>query len=157
VSGLEDKDWTLQRPQPPTLPLPLVLPTLDLLSRLSRLLGPMEEVAVAAAAMRQEGNIDQSSRVDKSPAKCDKGAIALEGMVNRRFFPSWTSELPIFFAEIVLVIFSSKLTLFLFLSVQPLPVVTLTPPMVPLPTMPSTLPCARRPPRAAMLLEILLW
>jgi hypothetical protein len=33
-------------------------------------------------------------------------------MVDRRFFPSWTSELPIFFAEIVFVIFSSKLTLF---------------------------------------------
>ena len=33
-------------------------------------------------------------------------------MVDRRFFLSWTSELPIFFAEIVLVIFSSKLMFF---------------------------------------------
>ena len=43
-----------------------------------------------------------------------------------------------------------------FSSVRPLPVVTPTPPMVPLPTTPSTLPWPRRPPRAAMLLEILL-
>jgi hypothetical protein len=117
----------------------------------------MEEVAVAAAATRREGNIDRSSRVDESPAKGDKGAIALEGMVDRRFFPSWTSKLPIFFAEIILVTFSSKLTLFLFLSVRPLPVVTQTPPVVPLPTMPSTLPWPRRPPWAAMLLEILCY
>ncbi len=92
VSGLEDEDGTLQPPQPPALPLPLALPTLDLLSRLSGLLGPIEEVAVAAAATRREGNIDRSSRFHKSPAKGDKGAIALEGMVDRRFFPSWTSE-----------------------------------------------------------------
>ena len=77
VSGLKDEDGTLQRPQPPTLPLPLALPTLDLLPRLSGLLGPMEEAAVAAAATRREGNIDRSSQVDKSPAKSDKGAIAL--------------------------------------------------------------------------------
>ena len=88
LSGLKDEDGTLQSPQPPTLPLPLALPTLDLLSRLSRLLGPMEEAAVAAATTRQEGNINRSSRVDESPAKGDKGAIALEGMVDRRFFPS---------------------------------------------------------------------
>jgi hypothetical protein len=38
----------------------------------------MEEAAVAAAAAtRPEGNIDQSSRVDESPAKGEKGAIAL--------------------------------------------------------------------------------
>ena len=92
VSGLEDEDGTLQPPQPPALPLPLALPTMDLLSRLSGLLGPMEEVAVAAVATRQEGNIDRSSRVDESPAKGNKGVIALEGMVDRRFFPSWTSE-----------------------------------------------------------------
>jgi hypothetical protein len=66
---------------------------MDLLSRLSGLLGLMEEVAVAAAATRQEGIIGRSSRVDKSPAKGDKGAIALEGMVDRRFFLSWASEL----------------------------------------------------------------
>ncbi len=120
VFALEVKDGTLQPPQPPTLPLPLAHPTLYLLLPLSRLLGPMEEVAVAAAATRQEGNIDQLSRVDEIPTKGDKGAIALEGMVDKRFFPSWTSELPIFFAEIVLVIFSSNLTLFLFSSVQPL-------------------------------------
>ena len=77
MSGLEDKDGMLQPPQPPTLPLPLALPTLDLLPRLSGLLGPMEEVAVAAAAMRREGNIDRLGRVDESPAKSDKGAIAL--------------------------------------------------------------------------------
>ena len=77
MSGLEDEDGTLQPPQPPTLPLPLALPTLDLLPRLSGLLGPMEEAAVAAAATRQEGNIVRSSRVDESPAKSDKGAIAL--------------------------------------------------------------------------------
>ena len=70
MSGLEDEDGTLQPPQPPTLPLPLALLTLDLLPRLSGLLGPMEEAAVAAAAMRRE-------RVDESPAKSDKGAIAL--------------------------------------------------------------------------------
>ncbi len=58
LSGLKDEDGTLQPPQPPMLPLPLALPTLDLLSRLSGLLGPMEEVAVVMAAMRQEGNID---------------------------------------------------------------------------------------------------
>ena len=87
VPGLEDKDGMLQPPQPSTLPLPLALPTLDLLSCLSGLLGPMEEVAVAAAAMRREANIDRSSQVDKSPAKGDKGAIALERMVARRFFP----------------------------------------------------------------------
>ena len=92
VSGLKDEDGTLQPPQPPALPLPLALPTLDLLLRLSGLLDPMEEVAVAVAAMRREGNIDRLSRVDESPAKGDKGAIALEGMFNRRFFPSWTSE-----------------------------------------------------------------
>ena len=56
VSGLEDKDGTLQPPQPLTLPLPLALPTLDLLSHLSGLLGPMEEGAVAVAATRREGN-----------------------------------------------------------------------------------------------------
>ena len=61
----------------PTLPLPLALPTLDLLPRLSGLLGPMEEAAVAAVATRREGNIDRSSQVDESPAKGDKGAIAL--------------------------------------------------------------------------------
>jgi hypothetical protein len=43
-----------------------------------------------------------------------------------------------------------------FSSVRPLPVVIPTPPMMPLPTTPSTLPWPRRPPRAAMLLEILL-
>ena len=65
-------------PQPSTLPLPLALPTLDLLPRLSGFLGPMEEAAVAAAAAtRQEDNIDRSSRVNESPAKGDKGAIAL--------------------------------------------------------------------------------
>ena len=152
VSGLEDEDGTLLPPQPPTLPLPLALPKLDLLPRLSGLLGPTEE---AAAVTRREGNIDRSSRGDESPAKGDKGAIVLEGMVDRRFFPSWTRELPIFFAEIVLVICSSKLALFLFSSVRPLPVVIPTPPMVPLPTTPSTLPWPRRPPRAAMFLEIL--
>jgi hypothetical protein len=52
VPGLKDEDRTLQPPQPPTLPLPLALATLDLLSRLSELLSPMEEVAVAAAATR---------------------------------------------------------------------------------------------------------
>ncbi len=77
VSGLKDEDGTLQRPQPPTLPLPLALPTLDLLPRLRGLLGPMEEAAVAAAATRREGNINRSSQVDESPAKSDKGAIAL--------------------------------------------------------------------------------
>ena len=92
VSGLEDEDGTLQPLQPPALPLPLALPTLDLILLLSRLLGLMEEVAVVAAATRQEGNIDQSCRVDESPAKGNKGAIALKGMVDRRFFPSWTSE-----------------------------------------------------------------
>ncbi len=92
VSGLKDEDGTLQPPQPPALPLPLAFPTLDLLSRLSGLLGPMEEVAVAVAATRREGNIDRLSRVNKSPAKGDKGAIALEGIVDRRFFPSWMSE-----------------------------------------------------------------
>ncbi len=92
VSGLEDEDRTLQPPQPPALPLPLALPTLDLLLRLSELLGPMEEVTVAAAATRREGNIDQSSRVNESSAKGNKGAITLEMMVDRRFFPSWTSE-----------------------------------------------------------------
>ncbi len=71
MSGLEDEDGTLQPPQPPTLPLPLALPTLDLLPHLSGLLGPMEEAAVAAAATRQ------LSQVDESPAKSDKGAIAL--------------------------------------------------------------------------------
>ena len=88
VSGLEDEDGTLQPPQPPALPLPLALPTLDLLSRRSGLLDPMEEFAVAAVATRQEGNIDRSSRVNESPAKGDKGAIMLERMVDRRFFPS---------------------------------------------------------------------
>jgi hypothetical protein len=157
VLGLKDKDKMLQPPQPPTLPLPLALPILDLLSHLSGLLGLMEEVAVAAAAKRGEGIINRLSRVDESLAKGNKGAIAFEGMVDRRFFPSWTSKLPIFFAEIVLVIFLSKLTSFLFSFVQPLPVVTPTPPIVPLLTTPSMLPWPRRPPRAAMLLEILLW
>ena len=46
---------TLQPPQPPTLPLPLALPTLDLLPRLSGFLGPMEEAAVAAAAAAAGG------------------------------------------------------------------------------------------------------
>jgi hypothetical protein len=55
VSGLEDEDGTLQPPQPPALPLPLAFPTLDLLSRLSGFLSPMEEVAVAAVATRREG------------------------------------------------------------------------------------------------------
>jgi hypothetical protein len=50
--------------------------------------------------------------VDESPTKGNKEAIALCGMVDRHFFPSWTSTLPIFFAEIVLVIFSLKLTFF---------------------------------------------
>jgi len=77
VSGLEDEDGTLQPQQPPTLPLPLALPKLDLLPRLSGLLGSMEEAAVAAAATRREGNIDRSSQVDESLAKSDKGAIAL--------------------------------------------------------------------------------
>ena len=58
VLGLEDKHGTLQLPQPPTLPLPLALLTLDLQSRLSGVLGPIEEASVAAAAMRREGNID---------------------------------------------------------------------------------------------------
>ena len=92
VLGLEDEDGTLQPPQPPALPLPLALPTLDLLSCLSGLLGPMEEVAVAAAATRQDGNIDRSSQVNESPAQGNKGAIALEGMVDRHFFLSWTSQ-----------------------------------------------------------------
>ena len=76
-SGGVREDGTLQPPQPPTLPLPLALPTLDLLPHLSGLLGPIEEAAVAAAATRREGNIDRSSRVNESPAKRDKGAIAL--------------------------------------------------------------------------------
>ena len=58
MAAVLGEDETLQPPQPLTLPLPLALLTLDLLSRLSGLLGPMEEAAVAVAATRREGNID---------------------------------------------------------------------------------------------------
>ena len=73
VSGLEDEDGTLQRPQPPTLPLPLALPTLDLLPRLRGLLGPMEEAAVAAAT-----SIDRAEST-KVPPKATRGRSRSEG------------------------------------------------------------------------------
>jgi hypothetical protein len=57
----------------------------------------------------QHRSIEPSRR--KSRQKGQGGDRAL-GMVDRRFFPSRTSELLIFFAKIVLVIFSSKLTFF---------------------------------------------
>ena len=149
VPGLEIEDGTLL-PPPPTLPLPLAPPRLDLLTRLSGLLGPTEEEEAAAAAEREDA-IDRSSRVDENPASGDNGAIALEGMVDRRFFPSRTSGPPFFLVGIVLVLFSSMLPLFLFSSVRPPPAVASTPPA----TMPASFPRPRRPPRAAMLLEIL--
>ena len=151
VPGLEIEDGTLL-PPPPTLPLTLAPPRLDLLPRLSGLLGPTEEEEEeAAAAAEREDAIDRSSRVDENPASGDNGAIALEGMVDRRFFPSRTSGPPFFLVGIVLVLFSSMLPLFLFSSVRPPPAVASTPPA----TMPASFPRPRRPPRAAMLLEIL--
>jgi hypothetical protein len=72
-------------------------------------------VTSAAAWRRRVGGGSAAARqrdIDKIPAKGNKGAIALCGMIDRHFFPSWTSKLPIFFAEIVLIIFSSKLTFF---------------------------------------------
>jgi len=147
VPGLEIEDGTLLPPRP-TLSLPLAPPRLDLLPRLSGLLGPTEEEEAAAAAAEREDAIDRSSRVDENPASGDNGAIALEGMVDRRFFPSRTSGPPFFLVGIVLVHFSSKLPLFLFSSVRP-------PPSTPPVTMPASFPRPRRPPREAILLEIL--
>jgi hypothetical protein len=74
-------------------------------------------------------------------------------MVDRRFFPSWTSELPIFFAEIVFVIFSSKLTHFVRATAAGSNTDTANGATA---DDAINAPLARRPPRAAMLLEILL-
>jgi hypothetical protein len=70
------------------------------------LLGPAEEEEAAAAAEREDA-IDRSSRVDENPASGDNGAIALEGMVVRRFFPPRTSGPPFSFVATVPVLFSS--------------------------------------------------
>ena len=125
VPGLEEGDFTLL-PSPPTLPPPLAPPRLDLLPRLSGLLGPTEEEEAAAA--ERDDAIDRSSRVDENPASGDNGAITLEGMVDRRFFPSRTSGPPFFLVGIALVLFSPELPLFLFSSVRPPPAVAPTPP-----------------------------
>jgi hypothetical protein len=125
VPGLEEGDFTLL-PSLPTLAPPLAPPRLDLLPRLSGLLGPMEEDKAAAA--ERDDAINQSSRVDKNPTSGNNRAIALEGMVDRRFFLPWTSGPSFFLVGIALVLFSPELPLFLFSSVRPRPAVAPTPP-----------------------------
>jgi hypothetical protein len=54
---------------------------------------------------------EQSCTVDENPFNGDNEAIELDGMVDRRFFPSRTNALLFFVVGIiVLVFFSSKLT-----------------------------------------------
>lgn len=99
--GLGEDDGALLLPHPPTLAPSLPPPRLDLLPRLRGLHGPTEDATVVN---------DRSCRVDENPFNGDNGAIELDGIVDRRFFPSRTNTPPFFVVGIVLVLSSSKLT-----------------------------------------------
>ncbi len=75
MAAVSGEDGTLQLPKPATLPLPLALPTLDLLSCLRGLLGPMEEAAVAARPRVERATSINQAESTKVPPKATRGQL----------------------------------------------------------------------------------